>query len=390
MKKYILPLILIFILTFILIGNCAWLSGWDKRIKLTTDNTKIDTANLTWFPVTVFLTGSQAEEIFSELDADADYMKVAFTKADGTTELYAECELFDHSESLGIYHISRDGWVIAYDADTDFYMYYDNDHADNDTYIGAINTTAGAAVWDASFKFVCHMVDATTSTVLDSTSNDNDGTKTSANNPNEIAGDIGISQDFGGDDYINVNHSAELSASDYFTVEIMGKIDIAGNYSFLIKADDLASAADNYSYRMYITTQRTMYFGVSQTGAYNDEANVLSTDTLSTNTLYYLAGKNNGTNISLFIDDSKKNTSSALTVYDSTSKVHIGTRYDDSESIYKYFLDGKIDEVRISNIARADAWMNATCDSLKDTLLTYGSEETEEEEANAIFFGTNF
>jgi len=141
MRKFIIPLIIVLLLSFTLIGNCAWLTGWDQRIKFTIDETKIDTADLTWFPITVFLTGAQGEEVFAEFDADADYLKVAFTKADGITELYAEKELFDDSGSLGIYHVSRDGWVIAHDADTDFYMYYDNNHADNTTYIGTINTT---------------------------------------------------------------------------------------------------------------------------------------------------------------------------------------------------------------------------------------------------------
>jgi len=53
--------------------------------------------------------------------------------------------------------------------------------------------------------------------------------------------------------------------------------------------------------------------------------------------------------------------------------------------------DGVIDEIRLSTSQRAAAWEKATYNSLLDTLLTYGSEETEEEEeANAIFFGTNF
>ena len=159
MKKLLLPLILILLLIFTLVGNCAWLDGWDQRIELTVDSSKIDTANLTWFPVTVHLTAAQAEEIFSELDADADYMKVAFTKDDGTTELYAECELFDQSESVGIYHVSKDGWVLTHDADTDFYMYYDNDASSNSTYISKSGGTAGQSVYDANFKAVYHMND---------------------------------------------------------------------------------------------------------------------------------------------------------------------------------------------------------------------------------------
>ena len=130
MKKYLLPLILILLLTFTLTGFNADLYGtYDQRIKLTIDNTKID-ATLTWFPVTVFFTNSQGEEIFTEFDADTDYNKVCFTKADGITALFAECELFDDSEQKAVYHVSTNGWDISSSADTDYYMYYDNDYVE--------------------------------------------------------------------------------------------------------------------------------------------------------------------------------------------------------------------------------------------------------------------
>ena len=54
-KKYLLPLILILCLALTLTGYSANLfSTYDQRIKLTIDNTKID-SDLTWFPITVFL-----------------------------------------------------------------------------------------------------------------------------------------------------------------------------------------------------------------------------------------------------------------------------------------------------------------------------------------------
>jgi len=131
MKRYLLPLALVLLLTFTLVGYSAdWLTGYRQRIELTTDETKIDTANLEWFSVTVYLTGAQAEEVFAEFDADEDYNKVCFTKADGVTVLFAECELFDVSEETAIFHVSTKGWELAHDVDTDFYMYYDDDHTE--------------------------------------------------------------------------------------------------------------------------------------------------------------------------------------------------------------------------------------------------------------------
>ena len=137
----------------------AWLSGWDKRIKLTIDQTKIDTQDLTWFPVTVFLSPTHGDCVFDELAADANRFKIAFTKADGETQLYGEIEKWDDANESAVIHVSRDGWVISNTVNTDFYMYYDKDHADNTTYIGDINSTPGAAVWDGNFKAVYHMND---------------------------------------------------------------------------------------------------------------------------------------------------------------------------------------------------------------------------------------
>lgn len=135
----------------------AWLSGYSKRIKLTIDYNKID-SNLSNFPVTVFFTSSQGEEIFDEFDADSDYMKCAFTSDNGTTQLYAEKELFDVSEEKAIYHVKVPS--ISSSANTIIYYYFDNSHSDNTDYIGAIDTTAGANVWDSNFKAVYHMADA--------------------------------------------------------------------------------------------------------------------------------------------------------------------------------------------------------------------------------------
>ena len=83
MKKYIISLILILCLIFAIPVYATDLySTYDQRIKLTVSNTNID-AELTWFPVTVFLTSTAGEEVFAEFDADADFDRVAFTTSEG-------------------------------------------------------------------------------------------------------------------------------------------------------------------------------------------------------------------------------------------------------------------------------------------------------------------
>ncbi|NQU18886.1 hypothetical protein HQ550_01880, partial [bacterium] len=77
----------------------------------------------------------------------------------------------------------------------------------------------------------------------------------------------------------------------------------------------------------------------------------------SDNFIHYLNGNTNGVSTG----DGTENTS--VTV------LSIGTG---SLGLY----DGIIDEVRISSVARTAPWINATYNSLYDTLLTYGSEES--------------
>lgn len=105
-------------------------------------------ADLTNFPITVSLDSSHGSSIFDELTDSTAYAKVQFTMGDGLTPLYAECEGFNPTSKIGIYHVSRMTWTISSSKDTDFYMYFDSTHADNTIYIGVADSTATQNVWN--------------------------------------------------------------------------------------------------------------------------------------------------------------------------------------------------------------------------------------------------
>ena len=384
MKKYLLLLIFILLLTFTLIGNCTgWLSGgWDQRIKLTIDNTKVDAA-LSDFPVTIFFTSTQAEEIFTEFDADADYMKCAFTTSNGTTQLYAEKELFDDSAQKAIYHVKVTS--VASGADTDIYYYYDNDHADNTTYIGAINTTAGATVWDSNFKAVYHMVDATTSTVVDSTSNNHDGTKVAANKPIEDTGKVSKAQHFNpSDTAIEVANHVDLQAPE--TVMLLFKLD---TWIESQKAIFQGDSGGNY----WLMDFRNNYIRVIWDSVDNggDKVTLAGNNDLSApdTNWHQLGFTRTATNLIVYYDGAEEiNSGNNDNLQDPNHAyaMQIGRRNNDTPTDDGYF-DGYIDEIRISNSVRNAAWIKAEYNSLWDSLLTYGSEESS---SNAVFFGCNF
>jgi len=378
--KYLLPLILILLLTFTLIGDC-WVSGYDQRIKLTIDHTKIDDT-LSNFPVTVFFTDAQAEEIFAEFDADEDFDRGQFALGDGTL-LYAEKELFDDSESKGLYHVKIPS--ISSSVDTDYYFYYDNDADHNTTYIGAIGTTAGENVWDSNFKAVYHMADATTSTILDSTSNDNDGTKKGANEPIEATGKVGQGQDFDGtDDKITVDDGGSAEDAIY-TAELIMKFDgavdlsVDGDRVDIIGRDIEVSKEGWFLSRAIVDPTNNIRFG-THTG------NIQLNTNWGTDYHYIALVQNSNSDAEAFINGSSN--VSGDNGFDGASTgdtIYIGTKNAGTDEFF-----GIIDEVRISGTNRSDAWIKATYNSLWDSLLTYGSEETKPSVTNIMFMFSNF
>ena len=381
MKKILL--ILILCLAFTITGFC-WVAGYDQRVKLTIDQTKIDTANLTNFPVTAFFTDAQCEEIFAEFDADEDFDRGQFALEDDTL-LKAEMELFDDSESLGVYHIKIPTTLHA--TDTDYYFYYDDDAGHNTDYIGIIGSATAAEVWDEWYEFVCHGVDATTSTVLDSTSNSHDGTKNAANKPIQAAGKVSFGQDFvelGNADFITVTASADLNPeTGSFTAEAIVKPDDAGNY---VTFYDNRENGNEEGWMMRLN-QTTAAIAFAIEGHDMGQTYVAADTSCSDGGFHYCVSVRDvgEDEIRIYRDgvsDVTPATDTTTATINSTQDLLIGVA-----TASNYWMDGVLDELRLSKTVRADEWIKATYNSLWDSLLTDGAEETGGVTANAIFFG---
>jgi len=499
----------------------AWLEGWDKRrIKFTVDKDKIDTADLQWFRVIVTLSSTQMVKVFAELTSDANRFKIAFTKADGETQLYGEIERWDTANQKVIIHVSRDGWVISNTEDTDFYMYYDKDHADNTDYISSIGivfdagsaaidrtnrqlgnityielanpadftgkitnvaifavsgwdmvsakvatfravdathytaisvtgnlgavaggsvknfavnlditagdfigiyftaadaaielsltggvgiaslagdqtacsnaaftvtanwaislygatTAVGVNVWDTNSKMVQHMVDATTSTIKDSTSNNNTGTKKGAGEPASATGKVGLGQDFDGtDDFITMGNVLPFEYNQPFTLSCCLKNSETGSSNIISKQQNsgsyigygLGTAADG----------KLTFFIYNGKGFINDFPSTYS------DTLYHIVvtydGSNTNAGILLYVNGELVEKTVVLNV-PLTATILTTVAFQLSGRVgANNVWDGLMDEVHVDNIVRSAGWIKAEYNNLFDTLLTYGSEETE-------------
>jgi len=368
----------------------AWLSGWDNRIKLTIDKDVVDTANQTNFPVMVSLSAASGigdvdvSCVFDELTADANRKKIAVTSDDGTTELYVEIERWDDANEKAWLHVKVP--TVAYDADTELYLYYDADHADNDTYVGDIDSIPGAAVWDSNFKAVWHMRDATTSTVKDSTGNNHDGTKVGANEPNEVDGKVDKAQEFSGDDQgdsnITVTDHADFDLQGDFTIEALAYCDAFGNAEdnnnyvcrIVNKDDNPGGRSWQYNIRgeadgVNVGKQQFIYDVPASTLVYSSTA-----ISLTTWTSLAMVFDNTAGSYTFYKDGSADGTASTdITPNNNGGNVTIGG--GEAPSVWVHDWDGKLDEVRISETERSAPWIKATYHSLWDSLITFGAEE---------------
>lgn len=175
-----------------------WLGNWRQRMKISIDHDDLR-GSLADFPVLLHLSNdsgrnhADVSHIFDDLESDAYRKRFAVTTGDGLTQCYVEIERWDAA--------AEEAWLwvkvpsISAAEVTDLYFYYDQQQADNLAYVGETGSLTAQYVWDDHFTLVTHMTgDPDGVHILDSTSNNNDGTKKFT--PAEITGKIGTAQHF--------------------------------------------------------------------------------------------------------------------------------------------------------------------------------------------------
>jgi len=365
MKK-LLPVLIAVLILFPLCQICqirqvraspGWLSGWDRRVQIIIDSGDID-ANLTSFPVLIYLSNSSSgiydedvSFVFDEVEANSK--KIAVTVGEDT-ETFVEIEKWDP--------VNEQAWLWANVTATSatnqtLYLYYDNDHADNTDYVDVTETGNSTNVWDSDYEYVWHMRDKNTSTVADSTGNNNDGTKVGANQPVvTTAGQIDDAQDFDGtNDYID--NPADLPST--YTVEAWVTVGLDAERYFHGGVDNKYAGLIGYD---YITDKFRAVKHASDS--------YIVTDAVDTGILYYITYAVDGTYHEIFRDGVSRDSATTANTATTDTALYVGKRNDGK------FWKGIQDENRLSNIVRSDAWIKASYESGRDDLLDFGPEDT--------------
>jgi hypothetical protein len=349
----------------------AWLGDWNHRRLITVNKSDV-AGDLTDFPVLVYLSASSGEgksDVTSIFDVvGSDYNAIAFAN-EGGERYYFEVERWDS--------INKKAWIwvklnVSSVSDTSFYIYYDSTK-NGSTYADSTK------VWDSHFKAVYHMRDKTASTIEDSTGNNNDGTKKAANEPQEISSFIDKGQHFDGtNDNIGCGNDTSLIVGKV-TLEAFVVFDsVPGPTDFIGVLGRWDPPANKRSYTFYVYAQQ-IRLAVSDDGTWTagHRAECHDGTLVSTTAQNYYAGTydtspkiyRNGTDVTVAdwdeIDGNALAGTAALTL---GCNLNTGVPYR--------FLNGKLDEVRISDIARSAAWIKATYETERDHFLTYGTEDT--------------
>jgi hypothetical protein len=369
----------------------TWLSGWDKRVKITIGHNDID-SDLSDFPVLVYLSNSSGRNnddatfVFDEVGSNSK--KIAVTKSDGTTQCYVEIEKWDNA--------SEQAWLwvkvpsISSTTNTDLYLYYDSSQPDNTAYVGDKRSTTAQNVWNTNFKGVWHLDEdpsGTSPQMKDSTSNNHNGTSYgNMTSGDQIAGKIDGSLNFdGSDDYIQTS-SNELKTLNNFTLSVWFKVDSTTAAQHILwegpaSQNGWGDGSSPNSHEMHLTickfnannTLNFFYGYEDPVGGWVPavEINISFSDTMNWNhVVVVMTGAGTSPSAELFLNGVSQGTDTGTqtnrTAWD--TNLRIGRPGADQ----RYF-DGVIDEVRILETAKNASWIKASYESGRDDLLDFGA-----------------
>jgi hypothetical protein len=333
---------------FNLSGGPPWYSSggtWIHRKSLTVDRTQVSgSASLSNFPLLVAVTDPDLRTAANGGSVgNATGTDILFTAGDGMTKLAHELESYNASTGQLV------AWVripsLSPQTDTVIYTYYGN--------AGAADQQNRAGVWDANYKGVWHLSAPSGTAVSDSTSNANNGTKTSATVPAPAAGKLGGAQSFNGSTgLITVPDSNSLDMTSSVTISAwINASSWPNSYG-----DAIVNKEGNYGLRSgdVASTQFDLLWWNGAGGI-----RIARTVPPSTGTWHHVVGQASANDAYRIYVDGVLVTSAPTDWYpdprDLSKALRIGGVDWDLPRTYTFH--GLIDEVRVSDIARSADWI---------------------------------
>jgi len=362
------------------------LSGWNQlqKFSMTIAYSDIPSSQSN-MPILINLSASSGKsdfdlsDIFTKLGANS--LKLAVENGDTGNQCYVEVERWDNATSVAQLWVKAPS--LSSSADTVLNIYYDETHADNTTYVGAIGSTPGVAVWSNNYLHVYHLsqTPSGSGTVKDSLATI-DGTSVNMDSSDLVTANIGKGLEFNGtDEHVSFSFAADITTA---TVELSVK----SSTGTPVALDGIFSAYDDVGSTAMALMVGSTATNISFYRNNSDESSVLAVSSWTSWNHFSYTINATSENIKNHGEDT------------STSNTDSLSRYIDAEStLSRWFSDdrrfpGVMRGLFISSVVRSDDWLDISYNSKTDNLITFDTPPiiqdfiiTDDEEAFDLYGG---
>lgn len=340
-------------------------AAYTYRKHITIDKTKV-LEDLTDFPVLIKVTDANlAHTTHGGHCESTSGFDIVFYDADDATLLSHELVGYNHETGAVVFWVKKP--ILDKDADDTIHMYYGN---------SAINADQSSTnTWTSDYLLIAHGKDADTGHIHDSTSNANDGTKTSANNPIvSTSGKIHHAQDFSTD---AITFENNVIGTGNKTVSQWAYRD-ADTGDYTLSSNSLGWSSDNKGIEIgwlsYGSLHTNVIIGNNQTADhYLSKTNMEFAKlewhyivvTQATNPVY----------LRVYVDGIEAGNTNTTVALEAAGDYNFRWGMSGGGT---YGWDGKIEELRVSNVTKTAGWIHTEFHNQNDpaTFMSFGAEET--------------
>jgi len=332
-------------------SNNWWNLDWMYRKEININHSKISTS-LSNFPIVIDIV-----DIDLAIKAQSDGDDIVFID-ENSDKLNHEVESYNSSDGGLITWVNVSS--ISSSSDTTLFMYYGNPDCENQEDV--------EGVWDSNFEAIWHLAETNggPNAWKDSTGNGYDGTDENMNQSDpgtdfNASGRIdGAVQLDGSNDSIN---TSLYPGNGTRTLEFWANFDT-------LNGDSMMGCHDHANHRFYAGLRGSnAFFGVGNTASADVPINV------STGNWYYITIIVNESTACYYLNVEEITSFSYSQSGTSTLSLTIGYVNGNEHG----FLNGFIDEVRVSYINRSEGWISTCFNNQNDSGSFYyiGNEETQ-------------
>lgn len=333
----------------------------------------VNPSSLTNFPTLI----SETTDTDLQSNAQSTGNDILFTDSTGQTKLNHEIEKYTSGTG------ELEAWVnmptLSTSADTTIYMYYGN--------ASAASQQNATSVWDSNYLAVYHLGNDPSGgapQMTDSTSHANNGTTANMVAGDSIAGQVDSGLNFNGSNKrVDVGTGGSIKGVTQYTISAW----------FNVTAFTAATKMQLYSECTNVAGTTRLNFGLTQANPGQITLNgraadgdalttfVTNSTTLSTATWYYATAVYDSTaatnNMHLMLNGTDQVASLSKAAIANTTPGHT-TQMGSHCNATQEFWNGKIDELRLSNIARLSGWNTTEYNNMNSpaTFATFAAVET--------------